>query len=84
MEDVSVPMASIPELLYQIRVSGRSPAGGSGDDRLRPVAGDGNVHVSFIKCDMPEERYTKPLRWRWRSFYAKTTRLGGCNKRRTG
>ena len=41
-------------------------------------AGDGNVHVSFIKGDMPEERWNEALPLALKELYAKTTALGGC------
>ena len=75
MEDVSVPMASIPELIKFSEEIAR-------DRGLEMIAfghaGDGNVHVSFIKGDMPEERWNEALPLALEELYAKTTRLGGC------
>jgi glycolate oxidase len=75
MEDVSVPMASIPELIKFSEEIARERG-------LEMIAfghaGDGNVHVSFIKGDMPEERWNEALPLALEELYAKTTRLGGC------
>ncbi|HOY25015.1 MAG TPA: FAD-linked oxidase C-terminal domain-containing protein, partial [Mesotoga sp.] len=75
MEDVSVPMASIPELIKFSEEIAR-------DRGLEMIAfghaGDGNVHVSFIKGDMPEERWNEALPLALKELYAKTTALGGC------
>ncbi|HNS67392.1 FAD/FMN-dependent dehydrogenase [Mesotoga infera] len=75
MEDVSVPMASIPELIKFSEEIARERG-------LEMIAfghaGDGNVHVSFIKGDMPEERWNEALPLALEELYAKTTGLGGC------
>lgn len=75
MEDVSVPMASIPELIKFSEEIARERG-------LEMIAfghaGDGNVHVSSIKGDMPEERWNEALPLALEELYAKTTRLGGC------
>jgi glycolate oxidase len=75
MEDVSVPMASIPELIKFSEEIARERG-------LEMIAfghaGDGNVHVSFIKGDMPEERWNEALPLALKELYAKTTALGGC------
>lgn len=75
MEDVSVPMASIPEL---IRTS-REIADKRNLEMLAfGHAGDGNVHVTFIKGEQNESEWNENLPLALKELYTKTSELGGC------
>jgi glycolate oxidase len=73
-EDVSVPRAQIPPLLTRIhemadRVGIRTLCFGH--------AGDGNVHVNFLKGDLPEEEWGERLLTAQKELYGIALSLGG-------
>jgi glycolate oxidase len=73
-EDVSVPRSQIPPLLRGIheisdRVGIEAVCFGH--------AGDGNVHVNFLKRDVPDETWESGLEIARKDLYALTMSLGG-------
>lgn len=75
MEDVSVPMARIPELIK----GAEKIAEKHGLEMLSfGHAGDGNVHVTFIKGDRTEEYWKAHLEPALIELYKLARDLGGC------
>lgn len=75
MEDVSVPMANIPEL---IKTSEEIALNRNLEMIAFGHAGDGNVHVTFIKGDLDDSSWNETLPQALNELYSKTTELGGC------
>jgi len=75
MEDVSVPMANIPKLINRSEEIAKKRG-------LEMIAfghaGDGNVHVTFIKGDLPQEEWDRNLPLAEKELFDETTELGGC------
>jgi glycolate oxidase len=75
MEDVSVPMARIPELIK----GAEKIAEKHGLEMLSfGHAGDGNVHVTFVKGDRTEEYWKAHLEPALIELYELARDLGGC------
>ncbi|AKI97395.1 FAD-binding oxidoreductase [Kosmotoga pacifica] len=75
MEDVSVPTASIPELL---KGSSEIAAAHNLETIAFGHAGDGNVHITFIKGKSSEEHWKTHLKQALRELYELAKELGGC------
>jgi len=73
-EDVSVPRATIPTLLAGVHEMGERLG-------IRALcfghAGDGNVHVNFLKGDLSEQDWDERLAAAQRELYALALSLGG-------
>ncbi|MCD6520023.1 MAG: FAD-binding protein [Anaerolineae bacterium] len=73
-EDVSVPRSEIPALLKGVHELSRRLG-------IRALsfghAGDGNVHVNFLKDDLSEEEWRERLRQAQEELYRLTLALGG-------
>lgn len=74
MEDVSVPRANIPPLIRSVDEIGKRIG-------IRALcfghAGDGNVHVNLLKCDLDEAVYEERLEQARGAIYDFTLSLGG-------
>lgn len=74
MEDVSVPRANIPPLIRGIHDIGQRTG-------IRALcfghAGDGNVHVNLLKCDLEQEVFEERLEKARQAIYELTFSLGG-------
>jgi glycolate oxidase len=74
MEDVSVPRANIPPLIRGIHDIGQRTG-------IRALcfghAGDGNVHVNLLKCDLDQEVFEERLEKARAAIYELTLSLGG-------
>lgn len=75
MEDVSVPMANIAELINESEKISR-------ENELDMIAfghaGDGNVHITFLKGERGMEHWNKKLEKALTVLYELTSKLGGC------
>jgi glycolate oxidase len=75
MEDVSVPMANIAELINESEKISK-------ENELDIIAfghaGDGNVHITFLKGERGMEHWNKKLEKALTDLYKLTSKLGGC------
>lgn len=75
MEDVSVPMANIAELIKETEMI-------SEEYDLDMIAfghaGDGNVHITFLKGERAMEHWNNNLEKALTDLYKLTSNLGGC------
>ncbi|OAA32520.1 FAD-binding protein [Kosmotoga arenicorallina S304] len=75
MEDVSVPTANIPALLKGARQIAKAHDLGT---IAFGHAGDGNVHITFIKGKSSIEHWNTHLKTALANLYELTKNLGGC------
>ncbi len=75
MEDVSVPMANIAELIGEAeKISEENDL----DMIAFGHAGDGNVHITFLKGEREMEHWNNNLEKALTDLYKLTSNLGGC------